>query len=69
MDLDQLETLYPELNTPDGPTLPCRLCGETLPVSAFYRASRSKTGYRGECKTCYSGMASVKAQNARKRVR
>jgi len=31
----------------------CRICGETKPFEAFYRASGMKDGHRGECKPCF----------------
>lgn len=30
----------------------CRQCGETKSLNDFYRASGTRDGYRGECKTC-----------------
>jgi len=31
----------------------CRLCGEDKPVEQFHRATGTRDGRRGECKTCF----------------
>jgi len=30
----------------------CRICGQTKPIDAFYRASGARDGHRNECKAC-----------------
>jgi len=32
----------------------CSKCGESKPLEEFYKASTSKDGRRGDCKTCFS---------------
>jgi hypothetical protein len=31
----------------------CRICGEEKPLTEFHRASGTRDGHRGECKTCF----------------
>jgi hypothetical protein len=31
----------------------CRICGEVKPFTEFHRASGTRDGYRGECKSCF----------------
>lgn len=43
------------------PTLTCRLCGHEKSSSDFYVSKASKSGFRGECKTC--SVAKARAWN------
>ena len=31
----------------------CKVCSNTKPVNFFYKASNTKDGYRGKCKSCF----------------
>ncbi|ENJ4715002.1 TPA: HNH endonuclease [Enterobacter kobei] len=45
---------------------PCKKCGETKPLSEFYRSKKCTDGYRGSCKACASLLNKTKCLPASK---
>jgi len=50
-------------------TKTCIKCGETKPLTEFYRHKKSKDGLRGECKTCCAAYARAYYANNRDAAR
>jgi hypothetical protein len=46
----------------------CTKCGETKPLSEFYKASTTRDGLRGDCKTCFKRRAANWYQENRDHV-
>jgi hypothetical protein len=49
----------------------CRICGEMKPLVQYHRASTTRDGYRGECKTCFWAISAARyrADPERERAR
>lgn len=43
----------------------CRLCGDSKPLDEFHRASGTRDGHRGECKSCFRELAKARYDSAR----
>lgn len=51
-------------------TKACKKCGETKPLTAFYRAGKNSDGHRGSCKECTAvAVAAWRAANPDHRAR
>ena len=44
----------------------CKTCGETKPLSEFYKSPANRDGLKGDCKTCYQAKRSTPEAKARK---